>query len=72
MIVKVEVYYEVTPTHKGVDIPLDLVRKFLKRNLSLNKKEYIFQEDTKDEIRVSSLTEEEAFDKLSNSLKAKK
>jgi hypothetical protein len=72
MIVKIEVYFEVTPTHKGVDIPLDLLRKFLKRVLSLNRKEYIFHEDTKDEIRVSSLTEEEAFEKLSTSLRVKK
>lgn len=72
MIVKIEIYFEVTPTHKGVDIPLDLIRKLIKKNLSLIKKEFIFHKDTKDEIRVSSLTEEEAFDKISTSLRVKK
>jgi len=70
MIVKIESYFEVIPV-KGFDPKIELLKKALKKILLEREFEYVYTSGDQEKIKIRQLSDEEALEIISNSLRKK-
>lgn len=68
MIVKIESYFEVTPSRRGVDLPLELIKDVLRAELESNLIIHDLKGHHESIEKVEQLTTEEAFKRLKISI----